>query len=481
MDDLKSQPQGLRAHLGLIIGLAILAVTLALPPPSGLSVEAWRTAGVALLMATWWISEAAPLPVTALVPLILFPLFGVASFRDAAAPFADPIIFLFLGGFIIGKAMQRWSLHERVGLRLVSLTGASSRGVVAGFLVASASLSMWVSNSATAMMMLPVAGAVVSLVDAPGAASDRGSSVGLMLAVAYGSSIGGLATLVGTPPNALLAAYLSREHGVEIGFAQWMALGLPVSCTLLVAAWVVISRLYPCAEASAGALAAISKRRDALGPMSPAEKRVAVIFLATAAAWILRPLYAPLLPTIDDSAIAMIAVLALFLTPSGMERQTRLLTWDGVADLPWGVLILFGGGLSLAAAMSSSGLAAWLAGSLQALGSLPPILIIAAATLAMIFITEITSNTASAAAFLPLAGALAVAIGLDPVLLAAPLALAASCAFMLPVATPPNAIVFASGAVTIAQMVRAGLWLNIIGAVVIVAFSYLLAGRLFAH
>ncbi|MFN3889704.1 MAG: SLC13 family permease [Beijerinckiaceae bacterium] len=468
-----------RTGLGLVIGAVALGATLALPPPAGLAAEGWRTLGVALLMAVWWITEAAPLPATALLPLVLFPLLGIAPFKTAAAPFADPIIFLFLGGFIIGAGMQRWSLHERIGLRLVGYTGASPRGLVAGFLIATAVLSMWVSNSATAMMMLPVAGAVLALVEERSGKDGQALGVALMLSVAYGASIGGLGTLVGTPPNALLAAYMEREHGVRIGFAQWMALGLPVSCVLLVAAWFVINRLYPSAETSAGTQAAISERRAALGALSAAEARVAFIFLATAAAWILRPLYGHAVPGIDDSVIAMLAAVAFFITPSGMTAQSRLLTWRDVTDIPWGVLILFGGGLSLAAAIGSSGLAIWIAGSLHTLGAFHPVYIIVAATLAMIFLTEITSNTASAAAFLPLAGALAVAIGLDPILLAAPLALAASCAFMLPVATPPNAIVFASGAVTVQQMARAGLWLNFAAAAVIVTFTYLFADRLF--
>ena len=478
-----------RGHAGLVIGAAFLLASLVFPPPQGLSVEGWRVAGVALMMATWWMSEALPLPATALVPLALFPVLGVSTFKAAAAPFADPVIFLFFGGFMIGACMQRWGLHERIGLRLVGVTGSSPGGLVAGFLLATAFLSMWVSNSATAMMMFPVVGAVLSLMRPGGgdAAAPGNLGVGLMLAVAYGASIGGLCKMVGTPPNALLAAYMEREHGVRIGFAQWMALGVPVSIAMLAAAWFVITRVYPARdEGRAGARAAIAERRAALGSMTPAEKRVGAVFVLTAAAWILRPLYAPFAPQIDDAGIAMIAALALFMLPSGMgERQLgrlhdRLLAWRDVERIPWGVLLLFGGGLSLASAISSSGLAPWLAGSLQALRDLHPLYIVAAATLAMIFLTEITSNTASAAAFLPLGGAVAAAIGLDPVLIAAPLALAASCAFMLPVATPPNAIVFASGALTIGQMARAGFWLNIAGAATIVAISYPLAGRLFA-
>lgn len=471
---------GKRSFAGLLLGLCFLVATLALPAPPGLSLEAWRTAGVVLLMASWWMTEALPLPATALVPLVLFPLLGVATFKTAAAPFSDPVVFLFLGGFVLGVGMQRWGLHERMGLRLIGVTGTSPGGLIAGFLIATAFLSMWVSNSATAMMMLPAAAAVLSLVAArSGREQAETLGVALMLSVAYGASIGGLGTLVGTPPNALLAAYMEREHNVRIGFAQWMAFGLPVACTMLLCAWAVISRLYPVHKIPAAAASAIADRRASLGPRTTAQTRVAIIFTLTALAWIFRPLYAAYVPGIDDSVIAMAAALALFITPSGMDEQPRLLQWNSVETIPWGVLILFGGGLSLAAAISSSGLAAWIAGGLHALGVFHPLAIVAVATLAMIFLTEITSNTASAAAFLPLGGAVAVGVGLDPILLAAPLALAASCAFMLPVATPPNAIVFGSGAITIAQMARAGLWLNLIGAGVIVGVSYLLAARLF--
>jgi solute carrier family 13 (sodium-dependent dicarboxylate transporter), member 2/3/5 len=475
--------QGKSRSRGVIAGIVLLTVFLVMPAPADLPLKAWHVAGIALLMAVWWITEALPIPATALVPLVAFPLMGVATMRETAAPYADPIIFLFLGGFIIGTAMQRWSLHKRIGLRVIVLVGLSPHRLIGGFLLATALLSMWISNSATAIMMLPVAVSVLALLDAnaqSNAQSRKNLGIVLLLAVAYGASIGGLGTLIGTPPNALLAAYLSREHGIVIGFAQWMALGIPLVIILLAGAWVILTRMHPI-DANFGESAgdAVHSELDQLGTMTPAEIRVACVFGLTALAWVARPVYAGFVPGIDDSVIAITGALALFLLPSGMAEGSRLLSWDDLKALPWGVLVLFGGGLSLADAISGSGLASWMGNALGGLSALPPILIIAVATVAMIFLTELTSNTASAATFLPIGGAIAVGIGLDPAMLTVPLALAASCAFMLPVATPPNAIVFASGRIEIMQMARAGLLINLLGSAAIVAISYPLAGWLF--
>jgi sodium-dependent dicarboxylate transporter 2/3/5 len=471
-----------RSH-GVIIGAVLLAAVLFIPVPAGMPPQAWRVAGVALLMAAWWISEALPIPATALIPLVLFPLLGIATIRDTAAPYADPIIFLFLGGFIIGMTMQRWALHKRIGLRAITLVGAAPHRLIGGFMLATALLSMWISNSATTIMMLPVAVSVLALFNAHGSADEetnRNLGVVLMLAVAYGASIGGLGTLIGTPPNALLAAYMAREHGITIGFAQWMVLGLPLAAIMLVGTWLILIWLYPVERAtSANAMQVVAAELERLGPMTTAEIRVACVFGLTALAWITRPLYSALVPAIDDTAIAITGALMLFLLPTGMPEGGRLLAWDDLKALPWGVLILFGGGLTLAHAINASGLAAWLGSAIGALTNLPVLLIVAAATIAMIFLTELTSNTASAATFLPIGGAIAVGIGLDPLALTVPIALAASCAFMLPVATPPNAIVFSSGRISIAQMARAGLWINLFASAAIIAISFPLAGWLF--
>jgi sodium-dependent dicarboxylate transporter 2/3/5 len=482
-----SEPElkGRDRSYGALIGIAAFALVLVIPPPADMPEAAWRVAGVALLMAAWWITEALPIPATALIPLVLFPLLGVASMRRTAAPYADPVIFLFLGGFIIGTGMQRWALHKRIGLRAIMLMGTAPRRLIGGFMLSTALLSMWISNTATAIMMLPVALSVLALLNPSETADEisrRNLGVALMLAVAYGASIGGLGTLIGTPPNALLAAYMAREHAVAIGFAQWMVLALPLVAIMLIGAWLILTWLHP-VDQSVGmnATQVIHAEFEKLGAMTAAETRVACVFGLTALAWITRPLYSGFVPGVDDTTIAIAGALALFVVPSGMPEGGRLMAWDDLSGLPWGVLILFGGGLSLADAINSSGLAAWLGGAMGALARWPTILIVTVATIAMIFLTELTSNTASAATFLPIGGAIAVGIGIDPLALTVPLALAASCAFMLPVATPPNAIVFSSGRVTIAQMARVGLWINFFGAAAIVALSYPLAGWLFAR
>lgn len=465
---------------GLSLGVAAFAAVMVFPAPEGMSLGAWRVLGVAALMAIWWMTQAAPLPVTALIPLGLFPMIGVTDTRSAAAPYADPVIFLFLGGFILGLGMQRSRLQQRLGLRAIGFMGATPARLIGGFMLSTAFLSMWVSNSATSIMMLPVALSVLALAEKSGGiaeGSHENLSVSLLLGVAYGASIGGLATLIGTPPNALLAAYMAREHGVQIGFAQWMLLGVPLAALMLAGAWFILVRLHPVvANERWQAHDAVASELARLGPVSAAEIRVALVFFLTAGAWMTRPLYGSYLPALDDSGIAIIAAIALFLLPSGRVEGGRLLAWEDLRDLPWDVLILFGGGLSLAAAISSSGLAAWLGAEMQVLANWPMLLLVAALTLAMIFLTELTSNTASAATFLPIGGALALGLGLDPLTLAVPLALAASCAFMLPVATPPNAIVFSSGRISITQMALAGLWLNIYGSLAIVAASAWLAG-----
>jgi sodium-dependent dicarboxylate transporter 2/3/5 len=437
-----------------------------------------------MLLAIFWLSEAAPISVTALLPIVLFPTLGVSTIEAAAAPYANPIVFLFLGGFIIALAIERWNLHRRIALTVLSKVGAREDLQIGGFMIATAALSMWVSNTATAALMLPVALSVVPRVsDGSVDPAKRGFAVALLLGVAYGASIGGVATLIGTPPNALLAGFMSETYGVQIGFAQWMLLGLPLSLVMLLLCWLMLTRfLFPVGQQELpGARAAIREELRKMGPASIAEKRVAVVFGLTALLWITRPVLSSQFPALQlsDTTIAIVGALSLFFIPNGVRKNGFILTWEYAERLPWGVLLLFGGGLSLAAAVAGSGLAEWIGSELSGLQGWPVFLLVLTVTVLIIFLTELTSNIATAATFLPVVAALAVSLGQNPLLLAIPAMLAASCAFMLPVATPPNAIVFGSGYLTIPQMVRAGIWLNLIGVVVILAAVYLLTNVVF--
>ncbi len=474
--------------LGLLLGAGLFVLLLVLPPPEGMPPVAWRVAAVAALMATWWVTEAIPIPATGLLPLVLFPLLGVAGMGQASAPYADPLIFLFLGGFIVALALERWNLHRRIALRTVALVGTRPPALVGGFMMATAFLSMWVSNTATAVMMLPIGLSVIGLLrDRAGgdasAEAGAGFAPALLLGIAYAASVGGLGTLIGTPPNALLAGFMARTYGVEIGFAQWMLIGLPLVAVLLFCTWVLLTRLVftlPRGEV-AGIGGLLQAELAALGPMTGPERRVAVVFAGMAALWVVRPLLGDLVPGLTDTGIAIAAALALFVLPAGPGQGGKaLLDWDASRQLPWGVLLLFGGGLSLAAAIARSGLAEWIGAALSGLGGWPVLLVVLVVVAAIIFLTELTSNTATAATFLPLVASVAPAVGADPFMLTIPAALAASCAFMMPVATPPNAIIYGSGQVTIAQMVKAGFWLNLVSILAITGVAWLAVGTLFA-
>jgi solute carrier family 13 (sodium-dependent dicarboxylate transporter), member 2/3/5 len=474
-----------RRWIGFAAGL-VLAVVVFLILPADLAYNARLTAAVAVLMAVWWMTEAIPIPATALIPLIAFPALGQdIAVDDVGASYGNNIIFLFMGGFILALAMQRWNLHRRIALVTVRAMGTKPGGVVAGFMIATGFLSMWVSNTATAVMMIPIGVSVLTLVvakdssNAVRAGSDPASAevkdaviasnfgTALMLGIAYSASVGSLGTLIGTPPNALLAGYMSQAHGVEIGFGQWMLVGVPLSVVMMVLVWFLLTRVLFKAEIQEipGGRQLISDELSKLGRMSSGEVRTLVIFVLAAVSWITIPLVFEGL--ISDAGIAMAAALLLFLLPAGAARGVRLLDWDSAVKLPWGVLLLFGGGLALSAQFSGSGLADWIGEQVAGLGGIPVWLLVAVMATAILFLTEITSNTATAATFLPVAGGIALGVGVDPLLLCIPVALAATCAFMLPVATPPNAIAFGSGYVTIGQMIKGGLYLNLFGIVLI--------------
>ncbi len=464
-------------RFGLVGGLLLCGVLLALPAPGGLSVAGWHAAAIALLMAVWWMTEALPIAATSLVPLVAFPLLGVASITTAAAPYANPIVFLFMGGFLLAKGMERWHLHRRLALAIIGTIGTEPRRIVLGFMLAAALLSMGISNTATAVMMLPIAVSVVELArrDEVGTeGEDRRFALVLMLAVAYACSIGGLGTLIGTPTNALFAGFMQETYGVEISFAGWLAMGVPLvimglATLYFMLTWVIFPLRLPGIR---GGKAFIQAQRASLGAMSRPERTVAVVFASVSLLWISRPLLSGALPGLSDTGIAIAGALLLFALPAGQGR--RVLDWETARDLPWGVLLLFGGGLSLAAAIADTGLATWIGGRLALFGALPPWALVGLVVLVIVLLTELTSNTATAAAFLPVLAALAISTGTPPMLLLVPATVAASCAFMLPVATPPNAIVYGSGYVTIGEMARAGVWLNLTFLVLVTLFSVLI-------
>jgi len=467
--------------LSLLLGITGVLLVALVPAPGDLSTEAWRALGLAWLMAVFWIAETLPLAATALLPIVLGPLLGLVEPGAVTRDYAHPLIFLFLGGFVLGLAMERWRLHERMALRILSIMGGTPARELAGFMLATAFLSMWVSNTATAIMMLPIALSVIQVKGVDDARSGNPYAVALLLAVAYSASIGGIATLIGTPPNALLAAYLSEQHGIELGFGEWMIIGLPVSLTMLTAAWLWLAHVVAHGRTAGTGDAPLHsadhdlfrQRLDELGPMTRMEKRVTWVFIVTAAAWIFQPLLAGLFPAgaLTDTSIAIACAIALHALPAGDGKGSRLMDWESSQKLPWGVLLLFGGGLALAGIIQDSGLAQAITSGLEALNRWPTVVIVLAVTATIIFLTEITSNTATTAAFLPLLGALAIALGLPVEALVVPAAIAASCAFMLPVATPPNAIVFGSNQLSIRQMASAGLALNLIGTALVAALG----------
>ena len=468
------------AWIGLVTGLLLMLITLLIPAPHGMSPAAWSAVGLALLMAVWWATEAIPIPATSLLPIVLIPALGLGTVKDATSPYADPIIFLFLGGFLIGLAMQRWNLHRRIALVTLLAVGSKPSHQIAGFMLATGFISMWVSNTATTIMMLPIGMSVVAMLDSEDPAEVNRYATALLLAIAYSASIGGIATLIGTPPNALLAGYLSNNHRITLGFAQWMLIGVPVAVLMLTFTWWWLTRkgfnLTHTDQGNQRLKAELAK----LGPLSRGEKRVALVFLLAAAAWIFQPLLSQYIPWLNDTSIAIAAALLLFLIPVELGSRQFVMNWKAAEGIPWGVLLLFGGGLSLAGVIKSSGLAEWIAQSLNIFSALPILLMIGLVVLVIIYLTEVTSNTATAAAFLPLMGALAISQDVSPLLFTIPAAISASCAFMMPVATPPNAIVFATGHMRIASMIQAGFVLNLFGVVVVTLLSYFLIGLIWS-
>lgn len=480
------RPYSNNQRIGLILGLAIFGLMLASPAPAELSTEGWRTAAVAALMATWWMTEAIPIEATGLLPLALFPLLGVLDAPTAAAPYANELIFLFMGGFFIAVTMQRWGLHKRIALNIMAMVGTSPPRLILGFMLATAFLSMWISNTATTAMMLPIAIAVAELFRPHDQQGRYEFGIALMLGVAYAASIGGVSTLIGTPPNAVLAGAASEILDVQIGFVQWMGVGLPITLIMLPITWLLLTRvLYPPGKISGDAAAILDSERAGLGNLNRGEKITAIIFTLTTLAWVMRsektfgdvtlPGIQSFAPFVSDSMIAVFASMLLFVLPVNWRRGEFTLDWPTARRIPWGVLVLFGGGLSLARAMEQSGLAAWIGSVVSALEVVPMLVIVVAIAALVIFLTELTSNIATTSMAMPIMAGAAVGLGIEPLVLMATAALSASMAFMLPVATPPNAIVFGSGYLSVPQMSRAGFLLNLLAiAIVTVAGSALI-------
>jgi sodium-dependent dicarboxylate transporter 2/3/5 len=477
----KERLPGLSRHrlIGLVAGPLVAAAVLASPAPEGLSQPGWWTAAVGLLMAVWWMTEALPLAVTALVPLVLFPLLGLRGIEATAPSYAHPLVFLFLGGFLLARAMHVWALDRRLALAVLRLSGTSPRRVIAGLMAVTAFLSLWVSNTATSMVMLPIGLSVIAAFarneETQGA---KGTSVAppLLLGIAYAATIGGMGTLVGTPPNALFAAFMAESYGVQISFVRWLSIGLPLVLVLLPITWLVLTRVA-FRVPGPGALEAAGAGPAAPGPLSAGARLTAGVMLLVAVCWIFRPLLANALPwlRLSDAGIAVTGALLLFLLPADRKAGRFLLTWREAAEIRWDVLILFGGGLALAAAIGQSDLADWIGARLAGLQALPLVLLLLAVGLLVVLLGELASNTAMAAVFLPVAGATALAMGEPAFQLALPVALFATLGFMLPVATPPNAVIFGSGAIEMRHMLKAGWLLDLLG-IVVVAFGVLTLG-----
>jgi sodium-dependent dicarboxylate transporter 2/3/5 len=464
--------------ISLLAGV-IIALLLFFTDPFSVGVMASKVLAVAALMITWWVTEALPMPVVALLPLIFFPLLGISSMKETAAPYANEVIFLFMGGFMLGLAIEKWNLHRRIALNIVRLTGTSGDRIVLGFILATGLLSMWLSNTATTMMMFPIALSVIHVMkeNHNGEGNIPNFSLTIMLAIAYASNIGGIATVIGTPPNVAYLNHIREKLNYDISFLNWMMLCMPLAIILLFSLyWVTVKWLFPNRIRSSDATQQLIKEElSLLGPISVAEKRVLVIFLITAFLWIIRQPLMELQSVVklDDTLIAVFCGVALFICPSGIKDENRdsLLEWSDTSKMAWGILLLFGGGIALAAGLEKAGLIGqlgeWLA---QFSGS--GFILIFVITLVTIFLSEVTSNVAQVIVFAPVLTSLALAIGINPMLLGIPMTLAASCASMLPMGTPPNAIVFASGHIKLKQMVRAGFVMNIIAIILITLFSW---------
>ncbi len=464
---------------GLILGPVLFFILLFVVRPEGLSPEGRAVLASTVWIAVWWITEAVPIAVTSLLPLVLFPLTGSLSLNATSVAYGDKFVFLYVGGFIIAIAIERWRLHRRIALAIISVIGTNAPRMILGFMVATGFISMWISNTAAAVMMLPIAMAIVAqFKDHPGTPENETALFGkaLMLAVAYSASIGGIATLIGTPPNLVLAGVIRETYGVEITFAKWITLGLPISIILLGICWAYLTRVvFPLRQtAIPGGRTEIRTQLRALGPLTFEEKMVLLVFAGTALAWITRSfLLVKFMPALDDTIIGIAGAIVLFVLPASRSQGGKILDWETAVKLPWGILLLFGGGLAIANGFQATGLAQWIGQQMTLLEGVSLLVLLIVVVASVNFLTEITSNLATTAMMLPVLAAMALSLDVHPYILMIGATLAASCAFMLPVATPPNAVVFGSGYVGMADMIRAGVGLNLIAIVIVTIIVYL--------
>lgn len=476
-------PLTLSRKVGLFLGPLLFGlIALITPETPFLGVPAHHTLAIGAWMIVWWITEAVALPVTALLPIVLFPLAGVLPIKEAAAPYANPIIFLFMGGFMLALALEKWKLHLRIALNIVRLTGTNANGIILGFMLATATLSMWISNTATTVMMLPIGVSVIEILRnrEPDQAISKGThhfSLAMMLGIAYAANIGGIATIIGTPPNTVLAGILNEKFGYTIDFAQWMAFGFPLMLVMLGITYLfLVKLLYPNRLGRfEGAQQVIKDELVRLGKITKPERIVLALFVTTALFWIFKNTLNKTFPSwqLTDANIAMVATVALFITPIDYKKGVFVLEWKDTERLPWGILILFGGGLSLATALSKVGIIGMIGDGVGIVGgSLNVSVIFLILVALMLFMTEVMSNVALTAVLVPVVAGVAVGLNENPLWLTIPVTIASSCAFMLPMATPPNAIVFASRHIKVSQMVRVGIWLNIIAILLLVLLAH---------
>jgi len=466
-----------KKNIGLFLGPIVFFIVKIFYNPIDLSEQGLSILASTLWVAIWWITEAVPIYVTALIPIILFPLSGGLELKQTTAAYGHKFVFLFVGGFILAIAIEKWRLHKRIALNIISLVGTKKSNIILGFMIATAFLSMWISNTATAVMILPVGLAIISqLKDNPKTIQNENLVFGkiLMLAIAYSASIGGMATLIGTPPNLVLAGVIKTSYNIEINFLQWMSFGLPISILLLFICWKYLTSIaykFDDQNFDSG-LNEINDQLKSLGKISYEEKSVMIVFIGTALAWITQSfIIKKYIPEIDDTIIAIIAAVILFILPN-KEGSHKLLSWDDAVKLPWGILLLFGGGMALAKGFDTSGLAIWIGSQMSFFNTIPLLALLFLLVAMVNFLTEITSNLATTAMLLPVLVALAETIGVNPYYLLVGATVAASCAFMLPVATPPNAVVFGSKILKIDDMIKKGFWMNLISIFILTAAVY---------